>query len=161
MAKKILVAYFSCTGTTGRVAKELAAAAGADIYEIRPARPYTRADLDWTNRLSRSTVECKDKTARPELADREAHVEDYDVVFVGFPVWWYTAPNIIWTFLESYDFSGKTVIPFGTSGGSGLGNTEKTMKELCPSADVRQGRVLNGRQTPERLAEWVGGLKLD
>ena len=81
--------------------------------------------------------------------------------FVGFPVWWYTAPNIIWTFLESYDFSGKTVIPFGTSGGSGLGNTEKTMKELCPSADVRQGRVLNGRQTPERLAEWVGGLKLD
>lgn len=160
MAKKILVAYFSCTGTTKRVAQEIAAATGADTYEIRPAEPYTRADLDWTNSASRSSVEMKDPSKLPALADKSAGVEKYDVVFLGFPVWWYTAPTIVHTFLESYDFAGKRIVPFCTSGGSGLGDTVKTLHSVCPSANWEQGRVLNGRQTVNGLAEWIRGLNL-
>ncbi|HJC42939.1 MAG TPA: NAD(P)H-dependent oxidoreductase, partial [Candidatus Mediterraneibacter gallistercoris] len=118
---KTLVAYFSASGVTARVAKNLAGAADADLYEIRPAVPYTSADLNWMDKSSRSSVEMKDKSSRPELADTDADIASYDRIFVGFPIWWYTAPTIINTFLESYDFSGKTIILFATSGGSGLG----------------------------------------
>ncbi len=139
--KKILVAYFSCTGTTRRVAQGLAAAVGADVYEITPAVPYTRADLDWTDSSSRSSVEMKDASSRPEIAGRVDNMDDYDAVFVGFPIWWYVAPHIVDTFLESYDFSGKTVVPFATSGGSGMGRTEEVLKKCCPSAIWGKGKV--------------------
>ena len=118
---KTLAAYFSASGTTAKVAEMLAKAANADIYEIKPAVPYTRADLDWMNKKSRSSVEMSDKSSRPELADKSANIADYDTVLLGFPIWWYVAPTIINTFLESYDFSGKKIVLFATSGGSGFG----------------------------------------
>ena len=155
---KRLVAYFSASGTTAAVAKALSEAAGADLYEIRPRTPYTRADLDWTNQKSRSSMEMKDKSFRPPLADRDAHVEDYDTVFLGFPIWWYTAPTIINTFLESYDFTGKTIILFATSGGSGLGKTASDLAASANGAVIRDGKLLNGRQTREALASWVNSL---
>ena len=129
---KTLVAYFSASGVTKRTAENLAAAAEADLYEIRPAVPYTSADLNWMDKSSRSTIEMKDKSSRPELADTDADIDAYDRIFVGFPIWWYTAPAIIKTFLESYDFSGKTIILFATSGGSGLGKTAKDLEGSCP-----------------------------
>lgn len=144
MSKKILVAYFSASGTTARTAKELAEAVGADLYEIRPAIPYTRADLNWMDKKSRSSVEMSDRSARPALADTDAGIAAYDAVFVGFPIWWYVAPTIINTFLESYDFSGKTVIPFATSGGSGMGKTNEGLEKSCPGAKLMAGKVLNG-----------------
>lgn len=123
MSKRILVAYFSASGTTAQTAKNLAEAVGADLYEIRPAVPYSRGDLDWTDKNSRSSVEMNNRSGRPALADTDANVAAYDVVFVGFPIWWYVAPTIVNTFLESYDFTGKTVVPFATSGGSGMGKS--------------------------------------
>ena len=159
MSRK-LAAYFSASGTTAAAAKALAEAAGADLYEIRPQTPYTRADLDWTNKRSRSSVEMNDKSFRPPLADRDAHVEDYDTVFLGFPIWWYTAPTIINTFLESYDFTGKTIILFATSGGSGLGRSAADLRASAPGADIRDGKLLNGRQTRESLAAWVESLSV-
>ena len=159
MGKK-LVAYFSAGGTTAAVAKTLAEAAEAGLYEIRPQVPYTRADLDWTNKRSRSSVEMNDKSFRPPLADRNAPVEDCETVFLGFPIWWYTAPTIVNTFLESYDFSGKTVILFATSGGSGLGRAAADLAVSAPGAVIRDGKLLNGRQTRESLAEWVKHLSL-
>ena len=141
--KKILVAYFSCTGTTRRVAQGLAAAVGADVYEITPAVPYTRADLDWTDKRSRSTAEMSDAACRPQIAGALPDLSDYDVVFIGFPVWWYVEPRIVDTFLESCDFSGKTIIPFATSGGSGISGAEKSMKSLCPSAKFVRGKLVN------------------
>ena len=152
---KLLVAYFSASGVTARAAQNLAQAVGADLYEIKPAQPYTRADLDWTNKKSRSTVEMKDKSSRPELADTDADIASYDKIFVGFPIWWYTAPAIIKTFLESYDFSGKTIILFATSGGSGLGKTAKDLEESCPGAVIREGKLLNGNPSREALKEWA------
>lgn len=152
---KTLVAYFSPTGTTKRVAENLAAAAGADLYEIRPAVPYTSADLNWMDKKSRSSVEMNDKTFRPELADKDANIAAYDTVLVGFPIWWYVAPTIINTFLESYDFSGKKIVLFATSGGSGLGNTAEELKSSCPGAEIRGGRLLNGNPSRESLEEWV------
>ncbi len=131
---KILVAYFSASGVTAKVAEKLAHAAGADIYEIKPKIPYTDADLDWTDKKSRSTIEMNDASSRPEIADNNADISGHDVIFVGFPIWWYVAPTIINTFLESYDFSGKTVIPFATSGGSGMGKTDEVLHKLCPSS---------------------------
>ena len=157
---KTLVAYFSASGTTAAVAKTLSEAAGADLYEIKPQVPYTRADLDWMNKKSRSSVEMNDKSFRPPLADRNAHVEGYDTVFLGFPIWWYTAPTIINTFLESYDFTGKTIILFATSGGSGLGRSASDLKASAPGAVIRDGKLLNGRQTKESLAAWVNSLPL-
>ena len=157
MSKK-LVAYFSASGTTAAVARTLAEASGADLYEIKPQVPYSPADLDWTNRKSRSSVEMNDKSFRPPLADRDAHVEGYDTVFLGFPIWWYTAPTIINTFLESYDFTGKTIILFATSGGSGLGGTASDLKGSAPGAVIRDGKLLNGRQTRESLAAWLDSL---
>lgn len=144
MSKKILVAYFSASGTTARTAKDLAEAVGADLYEIRPAVPYTNADLDWMDKKSRSSVEMNNKSGRPALADIDAGIADYDVVFVGFPIWWYVAPTIINTFLESYDFSGKTIIPFATSGGSGMGKTNEGLEKSCPGAKLMEGKLLNG-----------------
>lgn len=159
MSKK-LVAYFSASGTTAAVAKDLAEAAGAGLYEIKPQVPYTRADLDWMNKKSRSSVEMNDRSFRPPLADRDAHIEDYDAVFLGFPIWWYVAPTIINTFLESYDFAGKTIILFATSGGSGFGRTVAGLKNSAPGAVIREGKLLNDRQSRESLAAWVSGLSV-
>ena len=152
---KTLVAYFSASGVTKRVAQNLAVAGEADIYEIRPAVPYTSADLNWMDKNSRSTIESKDRSSRPELADKDADIAAYDRVFVGFPIWWYTAPAIIKTFLESYDFSGKTIVLFATSGGSGLGNTAKDLEQSCPGAVIREGKLLNGNPSREALKEWA------
>ena len=159
MSKK-LVAYFSASGTTAAVAKTLAEAAGADLYEIKPQTPYTRADLNWQDKKSRSSVEMNDKSFRPPLADQDAHIEDYDTIFLGFPIWWYTAPTIVNTFLESYDFTGKTIILFATSGGSGLGRTAADLKPSAPGAVIREGKLLNGRQTKDSLAAWANSLKI-
>lgn len=159
MSKK-LVAYFSASGTTAAVAKTLSEAAGADLYEIKPQTPYTRADLNWQDKKSRSSVEMNDKSFRPPLADRDAHIEDYDTIFLGFPIWWYTAPTIVNTFLESYDFSGKTIILFATSGGSGFGKTAADLKVSAKGAVIRDGKLLNGRQTRESLAAWVNSLSV-
>lgn len=159
MGKK-LVAYFSASGTTAAVAKILAEAAEADLYEIRPQTPYTRADLDWMNKKSRSSVEMNDKSFRPPLANKDAHIEDYDTIFLGFPIWWYVAPTIINTFLESYDFSGKTIVLFATSGGSGFGGTAAGLKNSAPGAVIREGKLLNGRQSKETLAAWADSLSL-
>ena len=149
--KKVLVAYFSASGVTARAAKELAQALGADLYEIRPETPYTAADLDWTNKKSRSTVEMNDPACRPAIAEPVKNMEQYDAVFVGFPVWWYVEPRIVDAFLESYDFSGKTLIPFATSGGSGIAKAEKSLREHCPNASWKKGELLNA----SGAAEWA------
>ncbi len=154
---KKLVAYFSASGVTRNVAERLANVADADLFEIKPAVPYTRADLDWTNKNSRSSVEMSNPDSRPEIAERLSDMENYDTVFIGFPIWWYVAPTIINTFLESYDFGGKTMIPFATSGGSGMGKTVEVLKSLCPSADWEQGKMLNSVSDRE-LADWIKGL---
>ena len=153
MSKK-LVAYFSASGITKSAAKHLASAIGADLFEIKPEIPYTNADLDWRNKKSRSSVETNDPAARPKIADTFPTMEEYDTVFVGFPIWWYVAPKIINTFLESYDFSGKTMITFATSGGSGMGRTTEVLKSLCPSATWKNGKVVNGMSEQE-LADWA------
>lgn len=150
-----LVAYFSASGITAKVAKALAEAASADIYEIKPKIPYTKEDLDWMNKKSRSSEEMNDPSSRPALADMEADIDRYDVIFVGFPVWWYTAPTIIKTFLEAYDFSGKIIVPFATSGGSGLGTTAESLQEVVPVAAVKIGKVFNGRIAALELKQWA------
>lgn len=154
MPKK-LVAYFSASGTTARVAKELAEAAKADLYEIRPETKYTSNDLDWRNKSSRSSVEMTDKKSRPKLADKNAKIADYDVIFVGFPIWWYVAPHIINSFLEAYDFSGKKIVIFATSGGSGFGNTVKELQPSAPKATVIEGKLFNGKIDKAELAKWA------
>lgn len=160
MSKK-LVAYFSATGVTAKVADILADAIGANIYEIRPETPYSKADLDWTNKTSRSSIEMNDKTFRPAIADKDAHIEDYDTIFVGFPIWWYVAPTIINTFLECYDFSGKKIILFATSGGSGFGKTVEELKNsVSNAAQLVEGGLLNGKQTYQRVSAWVDSLNL-
>ena len=140
---RILVAYFSASGVTARAAKEAAEAVGADLYEIRPAEPYTEADLNWMDKKSRSTLEMKDPASRPAIGTRAENMEQYDTVFVGFPIWWYVEPRIVDTFLESYDFTGKTLIPFATSGGSGISGAEKSLREHCPKANWKQGQLVN------------------
>lgn len=155
-----LVAYFSATGTTAKVAKNLAEAAGADLYEIRPQTPYSPADLDWNNKNSRSSLEMQDKASRPALADRNAPVAGHDVVFLGFPIWWYVAPTIINSFLEAYDFSGKTIILFATSGGSGFGYAVEGLQPSAPGADIREGQVFYAAITVDELKLWVKGLGL-
>ncbi len=143
MGKNILVAYFSASGVTERAAREIAAATGGDLYEIAPAVPYSERDLDWTDKKSRSTVEMQDDANRPAIKGAAADIGKYDTVFIGFPVWWYVEPRIVDTFLESYDFSGKTLIPFATSGGSGIAGAEQRMKELCPKAVWKKGKLVN------------------
>ena len=155
-----LVAYFSASGTTAKAAKVLAKAADADLYEIKPAIPYTRADLNWMYKDSRSSVEMSDKHSRPALADTDAPIAGHDVIFLGFPIWWYVAPTIVNTFLESYDFTGKTIILFATSGGSGLGKSAVSLRASVPGARIVDGRLLNGRLNADELKTWVSGLKL-
>lgn len=152
---KVLVAYFSASGVTEGVAKQLAAVTGGDLYEIQPEQPYTAADLDWTDKQSRSTVEMKDKSSRPAITGLAANMQDYDVVYVGFPIWWYTCPTIINTFMESYDFSGKTVIPFATSGGSSIKKACEDLKAAYPDVNWKEGRLLNYVSESE-LKAWVG-----
>ena len=154
MSKK-LVAFFSASGVTAQTARSLADAAGADLYEIKPAVPYTNADLDWMNKKSRSSIEMNDKASRPAIADTDAHVADYDVVFVGFPIWWYIAPTIINTFLKRYDFSGKKIVLFATSGGSGFGKTVSNLQPSAPNAKIIEGKLLNGRHDKASLAAWA------
>lgn len=155
---RTLVAFFSASGTTKRAAESLADAIGADLYEIRPAIPYTAADLNWQDRRSRSSVEMNDPASRPALAGPEADVSSYDRIFLGFPIWWYTAPHIIRTFLESYDFTGKTIVLFATSGSSGIGKTGKELASSCPGAKIIEGRMLNGNPSEAELKKWVESL---
>lgn len=149
MCKK-LVAYFSASGTTAAKAKALAEAANADLYEIRPEEGYTKADLNWMNPLSRSSREMK-KGIKPALADTDAGIESYDIIFVGFPIWWYIAPTIINSFLEAYDFSGKKVVLFATSGGSGFGKTAEKLQSSAPNARIVEGKILNGSFSADEL----------
>lgn len=153
MSKK-LVAYFSASGVTAKAAGKLAKAADADLFEIKPVQPYTRADLDWMNKKSRSSIEMADKSSRPEIAEKVSNMADYDVIFVGFPIWWYVAPTIINTFLEKYDFSGKKIILFATSGGSGFGNTIKELQPSAPQAQFVEGKLLN-HVNKKSIEEWV------
>lgn len=157
MSKK-LVAYFSASGTTAGAAKNLAQAAGADLYEIRPKTPYTRADLNWQDKNSRSSVEMNDKSKRPALANKDANIAAYDTILLGFPIWWYIAPTIINSFLESYDFTGKTIILFATSGGSGFGKTVQNLVSSCPGATIKEGKILNGNVSNDDLKKWVETL---
>ena len=158
MSKK-LVAYFSASGKTAKVADMLADAVGADIYEIRPEVPYTKADLNWMNKKSRSSVEMNDKAFRPAIADKNAKIDQYDTIFLGFPIWWYVAPTIINTFLESYDFSGKKIILFATSGSSGFEKTVEELKVSVPaSCEIFEGKLLNGKQTIPKIREWTETL---
>ena len=143
MTKKILVAYFSASGITAKAAENIAKAMNADLYEIRPAEPYTSADLDWMNRHSRSSVEMTDPDSRPAIAAPVRNMAQYDTVLVGFPIWWYVEPRIVDTFLESYDFSGKTMIPFATSGSSGIERAEQSLKAHCPNGGWQTGMLLN------------------
>ena len=154
---KRLVAYFSCTGTTAKVAETLAEAIGADIFEIEPAVPYTAADLDWRDNTSRSSVEMNDPHSRPAVASKRDNMADYDTVLVGFPIWWYVAPTIVNTFLEKYDFSGKKIVLFATSGGSGFGNTVKELKPSAPGAEIVEGKLLN-RANKQEIEKWVKSL---
>ena len=156
-----LVAFFSASGVTAALAQRLSRAAGADLFEIKPAVPYTSADLDWTNASSRSSVEMKNPASRPEIAEKLPSMADYDVIFLGFPIWWYVAPTIINTFLESYDFSGKTIALFATSGGSPMGRTLEILRPLC-NASVKwlPAKMLNGA-TDNDLNAWLKSLKLD
>ena len=156
---KSLVAYFSASGVTKRAAEILAKAAEADIHEIKPAVPYTDADLNWMNKKSRSSIEMADTSSRPEIANKVENMDQYDTVFVGFPIWWYVAPTIINTFLEQYDFSGNKIILFATSGGSGFGKTVAALKgSVSASAEMKEGRLLNGRVEESALKEWVKSL---
>lgn len=153
---KQLVAYFSASGVTALAAKKLAEAAKADLYEIRPEIPYTKDDLNWMNKKSRSSVEMEDKNSRPNLADHQAGIENYDTIFLGFPIWWYTAPTIINTFLEIYDFSGKKVVLFATSGGSGFENSLSDLKKsVSKNTEMIEGKILNKRQSVKDLKKWL------
>ena len=155
---RTLVAYFSASGETAKLAKTVAEVTGGDLFEIQPEVAYTSADLNWNDKRSRSTVEMNDESSRPAIADEVADMEQYDTVFVGFPIWWYQAPRIIETFLESYDFSGKTVIPFATSGGSGMGKTAEILKASCPGAAVDTGKRLSSRESAASVRKWVESL---
>jgi len=152
---KVLVAYFSATGTTAKVAEKLAAATNADLFEIVPEAPYSDADLDWRNKESRSSVEMADMNSRPKIASKVENMADYDVVFVGFPIWWYREPSIIDTFLESYDFNGKTIVPFATSGSSGMGDSSEIMQKIAPLAKVVEGRRFAKDVSEEELKNWA------
>jgi flavodoxin len=162
--KTTLVAYFTASElrTTERVAKRLAEATDADLFEILPALAYTTEDLDWKDEDSRSTIEMKDSTARPEIAIKLENMDQYTTIYVGFPIWWYTAPRIINTFLEQYDFTGKTIIPFATSGGSEIGKSGEDLKRAsAPNANwILPGKVLNGNPPVDSLKAWVATLDL-
>ena len=154
MSKK-LVAYFSASGVTASLAKNLAAAIGADLFEIEPVIRYAKADLDWTNKQSRSSVEMNDKSSRPAVAKKLGNMSEYDEVFVGFPIWWYIAPTIVNTFLEGYDLAGKTIIPFATSGGSGMGETNEYLANSCKGAKLVEGMVFRRNVGADELKKWA------
>ena len=156
MGKK-LVAYFSASGTTRKIAEIIAQVAEADLYEIMPKQPYSKADLNWMDKKSRSRVEMSYKKFRPEISNPDAQVEKYDEIILGFPIWWYIAPTIINTFLEKYDFSGKKIVLFATSGGSGFGNTVSELKPSAPDAEIVEGKVLN-KATKQEIAEWIKSI---
>ena len=158
--KKILVAYFSASGETAKLAKTIAGVVDGDLFEIAPEVPYTAADLDWMDKGSRSTAEMNNDNSRPAIAGKLADMAQYDTVFVGFPIWWYQAPRIIETFLESYDFAGKTVIPFATSGGSGMGKTDSILKAVCPAASWLPGKRLPSNESTAAVQKWVNTLKI-
>lgn len=151
---KTLVAYFSATGTTAKVATNLAQTIGADLFEIKPEQPYTDADLNWRDDSSRSSVEMKDLNSRPAIASKVEDMAKYDTVFVGFPIWWYREPSIIDTFLESYDFAGKKIVPFATSGSSGMGKSSEIMQKLVPNAKVTEGKRFPADATKDELKSW-------
>ena len=154
---KILVAYFSASGVTAKAAKALASASGADLFEIVPETPYTKADLNWMDKQSRSSVEMADQSSRPAIASHVDNMEQYDTVFVGYPIWWYVAPTIVNTFLEKYNLNGKKIVLFATSGGSGFGNTVSELKVSAPGADIVEGKILNGLSKTE-IENWVKEL---
>ena len=155
-----LVAYFSATGVTADVAERLAETMGADIFEIRPEVPYTKEDLDWMNPKSRSSIEMKDPFSRPEMQDKKTDMSHYETIFVGFPIWWYVAPTIINTFLEKYDLKGKTIVPFATSGGSDMGDTNTRLRTSCPDSTLLEGRVFKRDVSKIELLNWQGSLRL-
>ncbi|MEE0736565.1 MAG: flavodoxin [Lachnospiraceae bacterium] len=158
MSRK-LVAYFSASGVTAKVAEKLSEAIGADLYAIEPEVPYTKADLDWMDKKSRSTIEMNNPASRPAIAGKRDNMNDYDTVFVGFPIWWYVAPTIINTFLESYDLTGKTIIPFATSGGSDMGKTNEKLLPSCKGAKLLNGKVFKASVSGADLAKWAEGLE--
>ena len=155
---KTLVAYFSASGVTKKLAQTLADAIGADLFAIEPKVPYTRADLNWMDKQSRSTIEMQNPASRPEIAGTCANIADYDTVFVGFPIWWYVAPTIVNTFLESCDLTGRTVVPFATSGGSGMGKTNSVLKPSCGGAKLLEGKVFRRGTSKSDLAAWAESL---
>ena len=156
----VLVAFFSASGETARLAKTLADTVKGDLYEIQPGVPYSSADLNWNNQASRSSVEMNDKTARPVIKNRVEDMTSYDVIFIGFPIWWYEAPRIIQTFLESYDLSGKTIVPFATSGGSGMGKTSDILRKSCPDAKVLSGKKMSAAASTGEISDWIDSLNL-
>ncbi len=156
--KKILTAYFSAGGETAKLAKTIADVAGGDLFEIKPEQPYAAADLDWTDKHSRSTVEMNNSSSRPAISGSITDMAQYNTVFVGFPIWWYQAPRIIETFLESYDFAGKTLIPFATSGGSGMGKTDSILKAVCPAAKWLPGKRMRSSESPSAVQKWIDEL---
>lgn len=154
MAKK-LVAFFSASGVTAKLAEKLASAIDADLHEIKPEVSYTTADLDWTNKRSRSSVEMNDRTFRPAVANMVENMNQYSIIYIAFPIWWYIAPTIINTFLEQYDLRGKKIIPIATSGGSGMGNTNKELASSCAGADLRDGKVFSVNTSESKLKAWA------
>ena len=158
MSRK-LVAYFSASGVTAKVAEKLSEAIGADLYAIEPEVPYTKADLDWMDKKSRSTIEMNNPASRPAITGKRDNMNDYDTVFVGFPIWWYVAPSIINTFLESYDLTDKTIIPFATSGGSDMGKTNEKLLPSCKGAKLLNGKVFKASVSGADLAKWAEGLE--
>lgn len=158
---KKLVVYFSASGTTKKVEERLATVVNGDLYEITPEKPYTSRDLDWMDKNSRSSIEMKDKTSRPAITGKVENIEEYDTIFIGFPIWWYVAPTIINTFLESYDFSGKTIIPFATSGGSGMVNTLEELKISCSDKTKwKEGKRFSASVSEQELENWIKILNL-
>lgn len=153
-----LVAYFSASGVTEKLAKTLADAVGADTFEIRPEQPYTDADLNWQDKNSRSSIEMRDKSFRPAVADKIENMADYDTIYVGFPIWWYVAPTIVNTFLEQYDLTGKTIVPFATSGGSGMGNTNAELASSCNGAVLKEGKKFSANANKSELKAWSENL---
>ena len=156
MGKK-LVAFFSASGTTRKIAEMIAQAVEADLYEIMPKQPYSKADLNWMDKKSRSSVEMNDKKFRPEITDMDVQIDKYDEILLGFPIWWYVAPTIINTFLEKYDFSGKKIVLFATSGGSGFGNTVSELKPSAPDAVIVEGKVFH-KAAKQEIAEWIKSI---
>lgn len=152
---KCLVVYFSASGITREVSKRLAEKMEASLFEIEPQQSYSRADLNWNDSESRSSLEMKDPNSRPAIKNQVQNMDQYNVIFIGFPIWWYREPSIIDTFMESYDFSGKTIVPFATSGGSGMGNSSQNLQKLAPNADVKEGKRFGSRVSGTELAKWV------